>query len=263
MLSSRKWCDLVFEGRNKEYGAYKLRQHAGRRYRFALLSVTLVTLVVVLLPLVLKVGVLVRLYKDSRGFQQEVKFMKKLDEKDDFVRKRLSTGRAAPSVSTTKDATETPPEITEDPLAQASTYGVKGDETYQVTETELPPDADPEHNRDRKDLPIEGPQLSPVDVVEEMPQFPGGWHAFMKWLDDNVDYPEAVRRRHVEGDLNVSFVVEKDGTVCDVALEHKLDPVLDTAVRRALARMPRWTPGHKDGRVAAVKIIVPMHFQLE
>ncbi len=111
-----------------------------------------------------------------------------------------------------------------------------------------------------KDTLIVGPELLPTEVVEVMPQFPGGLGALMKWLDRNVVYPQACIKRHIKGHVEVSFTVEADGTVRDPVVEKKADPLLDKACLLALQRMPRWEPGRDKGRLVRVRMTLPVDF---
>ena len=90
-----------------------------------------------------------------------------------------------------------------------------------------------------------------------------GLGELMKWLDRNVIYPQQSIRRRKEGRVEVSFVVDVDGTVRDAYISRKLDPTLDRACLMAIRRMPRWEPGRVDGRVARVLVTLPVDFCLE
>lgn len=110
------------------------------------------------------------------------------------------------------------------------------------------------------DSVVGGASLTPVEVVEVMPHFPGGLGALMKWLDANVDYPEACIRRHVKGRVEVSFTVDTDGSVRDAAVTREVDPLLDKACLTAVRKMPRWIPGRDEGRLVSVRVTLPVEF---
>lgn len=262
-LFSKAWCDLIFQGRNKEYGAYRLRQRAGRRMRFSLILVAFMAFTAAVIPAGLNLYVRVKLLLKMKDLGTEVKQMKKLEREKDVETKRISAGRAAPTQTTIKGANNEAPQIV-DVQKKNIVFGVGGDETFIVDDEDpLFQDLDSLHNRNRKDLPIEGPQLVATQVVEEMPQFPGGITALMAWLDASIDYPRSCMDAKVEGDMEVNFYIQKDGRVSDAKVTKSLHPDLDKAVLHALKNMPRWTPGKENSRLTAVCLTLPLHFQLQ
>lgn len=260
-LLSREWCDLVFEGRNKEYGAYVLRKQMGRRYRLVAMIMGTFFLGLAILGGIFGVF-LYRAIKRTEVELEHVVKLKPLEAEKGFVIKRLSAGRAAPQVKTTPGASEGVPEVVDRETVSAP-IGVDGPEQETITTPETLVDADPHHNADQLDLPIEGPQLTATEIVEEMPMYPGGLHALMKFLDENVVYSGAAQRRKVEGEVRVSFVVNTDGTISDILVDKSLDSAVDRAVVNAVRRMPKWQPGRSGGLPTPVKITLPVQFRLK
>lgn len=261
-IFSKEWCDLVFENRNREYGAYKIRKNAGRRQRFALLVVFFGTLLIILPPIVLRLYTKYQIVKSLKGVEADIKQLKQLDHKDGFEMKQMAAGRGAPRVSTLKGATEAIPDVVE-VTKQDIRIGVTGPEDFFIEETTLFDDIDTLHNRERLDLPIEGPQLTAVEVVEEMPQYPGGLTALMTWLEAHIPYPPSCIRQKIEGDMEVTFLIDSTGSVIEPQVYKPLHPDLDNVALGALRIMPRWNPGRENGRVAIVRITLPLHFQLK
>ena len=101
------------------------------------------------------------------------------------------------------------------------------------------------------------------DVVEEMPEFPGGSDALMKYLATNVHYPEAAEKAGVQGRVIVTFVVDSDGSISDASIIKSVDPSLDQEALRLVNSMPKWTPGKQDGKVVRVKYTIPISFALQ
>lgn len=261
-LLSKEWCDLIFQGRNTDYGAYKLRRNTGRRYRFALIIVFVFAVAATVVPAGFALYLRYRVYKSFDGALDEVRELKRMEHEEGYTVKRLSAGRGAPMVTTIKGAADEKPEIVE-VAKQDIVFGVNGPETFIVDDKVVFEDLDTLHNRDRKDLPIEGPQLIAVDVVKEMPQFPGGPAALMAWLDSHVVYPKSCIDKKVEGDMEVTFYVDISGKVVEPSVTKSLHPDLDKAVLRVIKNMPRWTPGKEGSKFTAVCITLPMHFQLK
>jgi len=101
------------------------------------------------------------------------------------------------------------------------------------------------------------------DVVEQMPQFPGGQMAMFEYLMQNLKYPADAEKQKVEGRVIANFVVETDGTITDVTVWKPVFPSLDAEAIRVLQRMPRWTPGKQNGKLVRVRYTVPVNFKLK
>ncbi len=99
-------------------------------------------------------------------------------------------------------------------------------------------------------------------VVQKIPEFPGGWSAFMQWLTKNLKYPSAAQQNKIQGMVVVSFIVNKDGSVADVKLSTSVDPMLDKEALRVIRMMPKWKPGMDRNKVCRTMIAVPIVFKL-
>ena len=111
-------------------------------------------------------------------------------------------------------------------------------------------------NPDDKNLP-EG-----FHVVEQLPEFPGGASAFMKWITANVKYPSVAQKSGVEGKVVVSFIIDKDGSVTNLKVEKSPNVYLTNEVARVMKTMPKWKPGKQKGKVCSTMISVPINFDL-
>ena len=100
-------------------------------------------------------------------------------------------------------------------------------------------------------------------VAEQMPEFPGGMKELLKFLQDNLKYPENAMKNNVQGRVIVQFVVEKDGTLTEFKVARSVDPDLDAEALRVLQTMPKWKPGMQRGEVVRVKFTVPVSFKLQ
>lgn len=105
-------------------------------------------------------------------------------------------------------------------------------------------------------------QARVYEEVEEMPSFPGGPDALMKWLSNNVEYPVQAQENGVQGRVIVSFVVETDGRIDEAEVARSVDPYLDREALRAVKSMPRWIPGRQNGECVRVRYNVPIAFRL-
>ena len=101
------------------------------------------------------------------------------------------------------------------------------------------------------------------DVVEEMPEFPGGPKALMDYLMTNVKYPKTAFDANIQGRVIAQFVVDKEGTVRDAHVVKSVDPALDAEALRVINNMPKWRPGRQNGKVVNVKYTIPVSFSLD
>ncbi len=101
------------------------------------------------------------------------------------------------------------------------------------------------------------------DVVDEMPQFPGGPYALFEFISKNIQYPKEAEDANLQGRVIVSFVVEKDGSVSNAKVVRPIDPLLDAEALRVVNSMPKWIPGKQNGEAIRIKYTVPVTFRLE
>jgi protein TonB len=101
------------------------------------------------------------------------------------------------------------------------------------------------------------------DVVEKMPEYPGGQAALFEYLQKNVKYPADAEKKKVEGRVLVTFVVNTDGSITDIEVVRKTFPSLDAEAVRVISGMPRWKPGEQKGQKVRVKYTVPLTFRLK
>ena len=100
------------------------------------------------------------------------------------------------------------------------------------------------------------------DVVEVMPQYPGGQIAMLKYLMENIKYPEQAMKKGIQGRVAVSFIVEKDGSISNVKPVLSVHPLLDKEAVRVVESMPKWSPGKQNGKPVRVRFNVPVMFKL-
>ena len=272
-LISRDWTEMVFEGRNKEYGAYRLRKNAGKRNLYSLITIFIAALAIwggislvkfvesrtksVAQTSVAELSALNQPKKKAEVKQQQ---KVKLDQPEKVVeRVKSSVKFTAPVI---KKDNEVKPEDelkTQDELMSTKTaigaLDVKGNddangEVLKIKEAVAQPEPKPEVEK-------------VFDVVEQMPSFPGGPSALMEWLSNNVKYPVVAQENGVQGRVVVSFVVERDGSITDVKVVRGVDPSLDKEASRVVRAMPRWIPGKQNGSAVRVKYNVPVAFRLQ
>lgn len=99
-------------------------------------------------------------------------------------------------------------------------------------------------------------------VVENMPEFPGGMAELMKFLQKNIKYPTISQENGVQGRVIVQFVVNRDGSIVDPVVMRSVDPYLDKEALRVVKSMPKWKPGEQRGKPVRVKFTLPVMFRL-
>lgn len=115
-------------------------------------------------------------------------------------------------------------------------------------------------------LQAQGPALSedkPVYGVEQMPQYPGGDEALLKFIKDNLRYPQAAAEKGIEGRVTIRFVINREGSVTDVTVIRGLDSACDNEAMRVVKMMPTWIPGKQNGKNISVYYTLPIVYKLK
>ena len=115
----------------------------------------------------------------------------------------------------------------------------------------------------KDDSDVSSTNDNPLDVVEEMPQFPGGAAALMQYLSKNIRYPEEAHKNNIQGRVIVNFIVETDGSITEAKVRRSIHPLLDAEALRVINAMPKWNPGMQGGKPVRVKYTVPVTFKLQ
>ena len=98
-------------------------------------------------------------------------------------------------------------------------------------------------------------------VTEVMPQYPGEPNEMMKYIQENIKYPQSAKDNKIEGRVFVSFVVEKDGSITNAAVMRGIDKECDAEALRVVASMPKWTPGQQDGKNVRTQFTIPIYYK--
>jgi protein TonB len=145
---------------------------------------------------------------------------------------------------------------------------VVDEEPEELNDDELMPDGadieDKTTDEDEVRPEINKEELDAMDreVVEQLPEFPGGAVALMKWLTQNLRYPDAARRRKLQGRVVTQFIVNADGSLSDLKVDEPVDPQLDREALRVLRMMPAWKAGNQDGKPCRTMVCIPIVFKL-
>ena len=242
--------DLVFAHRNKEYGAYELRKRYKKSvikslsFAFFLLLLTTVT------PLIMAFN-----SKIGNNIINETITANLL---------KIDNPAVVPPPP--------PPPPPEDIVKEEHGYTSPEIVDSAITDIDLPPNDDLINKNNNNDLPddpidiidkvIDDGEIVNFYVIEEKPEFPGGEQAMMKWIAENVKYPEIAKESGVTGKVFVQFVINKEGKVVDVEVLRGVDAYLDKEAIRVITDMPSWTPGKQRGKAVKVSFQLPIKFML-
>lgn len=277
-LYDPKWVEMVFAGKNKEYGAYQLRKGtSGRNIKALLILVIAAALVGGFLAwkvIEQKQAEEQQAYMEAMELAKLQQQAKKEEKKKEPVKPKIEPKKEIPVARETQKFTA--PVIKKDELVKEENQVKQmdkldekvavGTENKEGTKSRLAEAV-------RSDIAVAAPPPPPApkpevsnkvfDVVEEMPHFPGGPAALQAFLSSNTKYPVVAQENGVQGRVIVSFVVERDGSITDVRVVRSVDPSLDREASRVVRSMPRWSPGKQNGSTVRVKYTVPVVFRLE
>lgn len=270
-LVSLEWTDLVFEGRNQNYGAYQLRTETSKRN---LWSIIFVVLLAILLYLGLTLENMVEAHRTVENTQivevtslrdkKDVKVERKEEikiEPERIVEKVKSSIKFTATVIKEDDLVNEEEEIKLDEIENSNkaigALNVEGTDEVGSEVLKIKDEiAQPEPPKNTEDNTI-------FQVVEQQPSFPGGDAALMSWLKQNLKYPLMAAEMSIQGRVIAQFVVEKDGSITDVKVAKSVDPSLDKEAVRVIKSMPHWIAGRQNGSPVRVRYTLPVTFKLQ
>ena len=271
-LTSEKWIDFVFEGRNKNYGAYTLRKNSPKRHTFAFIAVMIGTALVVL------ASVGISRYNKARA---EREAMTQVSELSNFELDALEIPEenqqqqfeAPPPVELKSTIQFTVPEIKKDEEVPEDREMKTQEEVVQsdvqisiadVKGTNEETGVDIATLQEHKVIVQEEVKEEKVfEIVEQPPSFPGGESAMYEWLSKNINYPVIAQENNIQGRVTCQFVVGRNGEIEDVRVVRGVDPSLDKEAIRVIRAMPKWIPGRQGGNAVKVRYTLPVQFRLQ
>ena len=269
-LTSKDWCELIFEGRNKAYGAYSMRQGSAKRHNMATLIVVVAVILIIVLPMLIK---FITPEKENKIVVTEVTTLAKLpdaeikrnEELQPAMRPTTPPPPLKSSIKFTAPVIKKDEEVgEEDEIKSQDELAARGNVAISVADVKGNDEIDGQDIADFKDFIA--PEVEEEEVyiaVEEMPMFPGGEEALMKYIRDHLQYPQIAVERGLEGRVTVRFVVNKDGYVQDVTVLRGVHELLDREAVRVIQSLPRFAPGRQNGNAVNVYYNVPVAFRLE
>ena len=271
-ISSQEWCDLIFEGRNKAYGAYSLRKDSPKRHNIATLVVVVVALAAFFLPGI--IGDLIDKIKpeEEEMVMTEVTELSDLKEaevkKNEEYKPLMETPPPPPlksSIKFTAPVIKKDEEVSEEEEIKSQEELTESKVTISIADVE---GNDEENGQDIADFKeaikpvVEEAPEQVLDVVEQMPTFPGGQKALLQYISDNIKYPSIAQENGIQGRVVVRFVVKKDGSVGEVQVLRGVDATLDKEAIRVVKSIPNFIPGKQNGHAVNVWFTLPVSFKL-
>ncbi len=279
-LSSKEWRDLIFEGKNKEFGAYELRRTSDSRHNRAVLW-TIIGLIVVLIAFYIY-----GIYNDYKMEQREKELQAQIEmaemdaladdepeeEEEEEIQERVEEQKpeALPEeILNTMKATEIAIAPDEEVVEEIKSQDELKESTTAIGSTNFDQGTDDINvvREYKEEIIVE--EKKEVDdnqvfqSVEQMPQFPGGDAALMKWIGEHIKYPTMAMENNIQGRVTVSFVVTKNGSIGEVKVLRSRDPDLDKEAVRVVKSLPNFIPGKMNGQPVNVWYTLPVNFRLQ
>ena len=257
-----EWVEMVFEGKNHDYGAYMLRKQSSKRHLKSLLIGSCVFIGAVTGPVLIK-----SIIPEKKEQDLTVRMLAdiKLDKPTEADRIIKEVAPPPPAIRNTIKFT--PPVIKPDEEV--------GDEEEPKLQKEVVDQkavvgvVDFDKGTDDVEAPVATENVvteeeeTPFVIVEQMPDFPGGQGELLKFISDNIRYPVMAQENGIQGTVFVSFVVDRNGKVTRVQVSRGVNPALDKEAARVVAAMPDWSQGRQGGRAVSVSYTVPIKFRLQ
>jgi protein TonB len=247
--------DIVFEDRNKEYGAYRLRKRYNRNVTISLLIGILILATAIITPyLNAKAS-----ENKSKRSEKEVQIkMEKLDQPNEQA--PPPPPPPPPPTDVVQQQKYVPPVVVDSikpedvkqlMTADQAQTDVKNTEVVEVQQ------------QVKEEVQEAEPEQQPFVVVEEMPMFPGGEVELMKYLNEHTQYPEIAKENNIQGRVVVRFCVTPKGGVNQISILKSVDPELDKEAMRVVSTLPAFKPGKQGGKPVPVWYMVPIAFTLK
>ncbi len=281
-LTSAEWRNLVFADKNKEFGAYQIRKSSDKRHNLAMLYMLIGLAVIFVLILGLNKWSDYRAEQEALALQEQREAMMAAD-----LAEQQEEQQEEPEEEVKYEQPEV--EVPEEVLATVQVTQIAIVDADKVKNEVMDMDTQKEDNTARGVVNQEGsdnadkfkavqeqvvvkepepekakPKEDEIFVaVEQQAEFPGGQGALMKFLSNNIRYPESAQQNDIQGRVIVKFVVEKDGSIGNVTVVKGVDRDLDREAIRVVKKMPRWQPGKNNGVAVRSYFNLPVTFRLQ
>ncbi|MDR2823719.1 MAG: TonB family protein [Prevotellaceae bacterium] len=270
-LNSQEWSDLVFEDKNKAYGAYQMRLGSSNRHIWAFVIVLISAAVIAVVPMIY--STVRSVFVQQQGINESIALANLQDNVEEQKQEEQIIKPEAPPPPPLKTTIQFVPPKLVDASELTEDNQLKSQEELQENKAQVSiisqvgsddlTGAVPEDLQQHQVI-AEEPQKEQIFVsVEQNAEFPGGIQELYKFVGDNLRYPAIAQENGVQGRTTIRFVVEKDGSVSDVTVLKGFDPNCDKEAQRVVKMLPKFQPGRQNGRAVRQYYTLPVTFKLQ
>jgi periplasmic protein TonB len=253
-ITAPNFDDIVFEKRNKEYGAYKLRKKYNRNLLIGMVIGIIIIGTAVIAPYISAKSLVNREKRAERQVQIQ---MENLDQPQEAP--PPPPPPPPPPAETVAQVRYVPPVMVDSIRPEEAKQMMTADQANsEVKNTDVQVQETVQEEVKEEEAPTEV-----FVVVEEMPAYPGGDKAMMEYIYANIQYPEIAKENNIQGRVILRFCVTYKGGVDQVSVMKGVDPSLDNEAIRVIKSLPAWKPGKQGGKPVNVWYSVPITFQLK
>ena len=277
-LSSKEWCDIVFENKNKDFGAYTMRRKSDGRHNKSMIVVVIFIIIVFILAQV--VQTIQQKWEEAQPKDTIEQVVTSVDnaaeeEEEEEVQERIEQPEpeALPeeilnTVKVTELLIAKDEEVTKDDEIQSQDELKETQTAFGQTNFNEGTDDRNVVREHKNEVIVEEKKPEPVKeevfrAVEQMPRFPGGEAELMKYLSSHINYPTMAMENNVQGRVVVQFVVTKTGKIGEVKVVRSVDRDLDKEAVRVCKTLPDFIPGKMNGQAVNVWYTLPVSFKLQ
>lgn len=283
-LTSKEWRDIVFEGKNKEFGAYVMRARSLKRHWIAIIGI-------ILLLIACAIGVVsysayldfkkaeeearakgeqmsqieMLNEQDAQEEEEEVKYEDEPEPEQETIEEQVASQQVtAIAIVEKADAEHEVKNLDDIKENEAQVGAVNQEGKVDIGQVQDAVQAVKVVEEVKPEPKVQAPEPEKIfEAVEQKASFPGGDAALMKWLSSNLRYPELAQQNNVQGKVIVKFTVEKDGSISGATVVRGVDKDLDREAIRVVKKMPRWSPGKNNGAAVRSYYTLPVTFKLQ
>ena len=277
-LTSKEWCDIVFEAKNKDFGAYVMRQKSASRHNKSMIVVVIFIIVVFILSQVIQS--VRQAWEEAQPKDEIEQIVTSIDnaaeeEEEEEVQERVEQPEpeALPeeilnTVKVTELLIAKDEEVTKDDEIQSQDELKETQTAFGQTNFDQGTDDRNVVREHKNEVIVEEKKPEPEKeevfrAVEQMPRFPGGEAELMKYLYSHINYPTMAMENNVQGRVVVQFVVTKTGKIGEVKVVRSVDRDLDKEAVRVCKTLPDFIPGKMNGQAVNVWYTLPVSFKLQ
>ena len=266
-LTSREWCELVFEGRNKNYGAYELRKTSPKRHNIAMLIILIAAIVAFSMPALLKLAIPARVEDETITTVTELSQFEAPEEQEQQEVVKPDLPPPPPLKSSIKFVPPKPvkdEEVPEDEEIRTQDELIESNVAISIADVQGTDEVNGKDIAEVQEVVEEAPKEDDkvYEIVEQKAEFPGGIAEFQKFVYEHLEYPESARENNLQGTVYIRFIVSKTGEVSNVEVLRGFDPDCNQAAVKAVQQSPKWQPAKQNGHSVNSYYQIPIRFRL-